>query len=58
MDLWAQIGIAHLAIKILFTCAVTTDTGKFNEVQQLVTNFDKMNPADIIPYGIVNNFCK
>jgi len=56
MDLWAQIGIAHLAIKILFTCTLTTDIGKFNEVQQLVTNFDKIPPTDIIPYGIVNNF--
>jgi len=37
-------------------CAVTTDIGKFNKVQQLVTNFDKINTTDIIPYGIVNNF--
>ncbi|EZA60897.1 SET and MYND domain-containing protein [Ooceraea biroi] len=52
MDLWAQIGIAHLALKILFMCVITIDSEQFNEVQKLVSNFDEIAPTDVISYGI------
>lgn len=57
MGLWSQIGIAHLAIKMLFKCATATDEdlSRLNEVQELVTNFSKLPPYDIISYGIVSN---
>ncbi|XP_033229555.1 SET and MYND domain-containing protein 4-like [Belonocnema kinseyi] len=52
MGVWQQIGIAHLAMKLLLNCATTQDTDKFNQVQSLVTNIDKLMPEDLIVYGI------
>lgn len=52
MGLWQEIGVAYLALKVLFKCATTTD--RFNEVQQLVTNLDKLTTTDVISYGIVS----
>ncbi|KAG7205129.1 hypothetical protein KM043_005500 [Ampulex compressa] len=52
MGLWKEIGIAHLALKVLLMCTTTTDRTKFNEVQKLVTNFDKVTRGDLIAYGI------
>ncbi|XP_051169953.1 SET and MYND domain-containing protein 4-like [Leptopilina boulardi] len=52
MGVWQQIGIAHLAMKLLLNCATTQDVDKFNQVQSLVTNIDKLMPEDLIVYGI------
>lgn len=52
MGLWQQIGIAYLAVRMLFKC--TTDDNRLNEVQELVTNFSKLQPCDVISYGIVS----
>ncbi|XP_076660150.1 protein-lysine N-methyltransferase SMYD4 isoform X2 [Halictus rubicundus] len=52
MGLWKEIGIGHLALKVLLTCTTTTDTIKFNEIQNLITNFDKESIEDLIVYGI------
>lgn len=52
MELWKEIGIGHLALKVLFTCSTMTDEIKFNEVQNLVTNFDKLSMDDLTVYGI------
>ena len=54
MGVWQQIGIAHLAMKLLLNCATTQDHDKFNQVQSLVTNIDKLMPEDLIVYGIVS----
>lgn len=53
MKLWKEIGIGHLALKVLLTCTTTTDKVKFNEMQNLVTNFDKLSMDDLRIYGIV-----
>ena len=53
MELWKEIGIGHLALKVLLTCTTTTDKVKFNEMQNLVTNFDKLSMDDLRIYGIV-----
>lgn len=55
MGLWPQIGIAYLAVRMLFKCTTATDDSKLNEVQELVTNFSKLQPCDVISYGIVSN---
>ncbi|CAL1689834.1 unnamed protein product [Lasius platythorax] len=52
MGLLRQVGITHLALKLLCVCTTTTNNERFNDVQQLVTNFNKLAPADIISYGI------
>ncbi|CAK9800854.1 SET and MYND domain-containing protein 4 [Anthophora plagiata] len=52
MELWKEIGIGYLALKVLLTCATTTDITKFNEIQNLVTNFDKVSMDDLTVYGI------
>ncbi|XP_018306550.1 SET and MYND domain-containing protein 4 isoform X2 [Mycetomoellerius zeteki] len=52
MGLWAEIGIAYLAIRMLFKCTTATDDNRLNEVQKLVTNFSKLSPDDVISYGI------
>lgn len=54
MGLWPQIGIAYLAIRMLFKCTTATDDNRLNEVQKLVTNFSKLQPCDVISYGIVS----
>lgn len=53
MELWKEIGIGHLALKVLLTCSTMTDEIKFNEIQNLVTNFDKLSMGDLTVYGIV-----
>ncbi|EFN62504.1 SET and MYND domain-containing protein 4 [Camponotus floridanus] len=53
MGLLRQIGITHLALKLLCVCATTTNNEKFNDVQQLVTNFNKLTPEDAFSYGIL-----
>ncbi|KYM99194.1 SET and MYND domain-containing protein 4 [Cyphomyrmex costatus] len=52
MGLWAEIGIAYLAVRMLFKCTTATDDNRLNEVQKLVTNFSKLPPDDVISYGI------
>lgn len=52
MGLWSQIGIAYLAIRMLFKCTTATDDNRLNEVQELITNFSKLQPYDVISYGI------
>ncbi|XP_043788227.1 SET and MYND domain-containing protein 4-like isoform X3 [Apis laboriosa] len=52
MNLWKEIGIGHLALKVLLTCSTITDKIKFNEMQNLVTNFDKLSMDDLTIYGI------
>ncbi|XP_076300983.1 protein-lysine N-methyltransferase SMYD4-like [Lasioglossum baleicum] len=52
MGLWKEIGIGHLALKVLLACTTTTDTIKFNEIQNLITNFDKVPIEELIVYGI------
>ncbi|XP_072746541.1 SET and MYND domain-containing protein 4 [Anoplolepis gracilipes] len=52
MGLLRQVGITHLALKLLCVCATTANKEKFNDVQQLVTNFNKLAPGDVISYGI------
>lgn len=58
MNLWKEIGIGHLALKVLLTCSTITDKIKFNEMQNLVTNFDKLSMDDLTIYGIVCIFLK
>ncbi|XP_078040998.1 protein-lysine N-methyltransferase SMYD4 isoform X2 [Augochlora pura] len=52
MDIWKEIGIGHLALRVLLTCTTTTDTIKLDEVNNLVTNFDKASIEALIVYGI------
>ncbi|XP_076384434.1 protein-lysine N-methyltransferase SMYD4 isoform X2 [Megalopta genalis] len=52
MDIWKEIGIGHLALKVLLTCTTTTDTIEVNEIQNLVTHFDEVPIEDLIVYGI------
>ncbi|EFN83374.1 SET and MYND domain-containing protein 4 [Harpegnathos saltator] len=52
MRLWQQIGVAHLGLKTLLKCTMTTDNSMFNRVQQLVTGFDNLSANDLIVYGI------
>ncbi|KAK0181455.1 hypothetical protein PV327_003741 [Microctonus hyperodae] len=52
MSIWKQIGIAHLALKVFFSSIETHDNTKFNEVQKLVTNIDKLSTDDLIIYSI------
>ncbi|KZC08204.1 PREDICTED: SET and MYND domain-containing protein 4 [Dufourea novaeangliae] len=52
MDLWKEIGIGHLALKVFLTCTTTMDRIKFNEMQNLVTNFNKLSMDDLTVYGI------
>ncbi|KAK2583765.1 hypothetical protein KPH14_009675 [Odynerus spinipes] len=52
MSLWQQNGIARLALKVFLMCASTTDINRFNEVQKLITNFDKLPLKDLVAYGI------
>ncbi|XP_012254183.2 SET and MYND domain-containing protein 4-like [Athalia rosae] len=47
-----QIGIAHLSLKVLLNAATTQDSNRFNEVQKLVTNIDKLTTEDLLVYGI------
>lgn len=55
MGIWKQIGIAHLAIKVLLVSGTTEDTRKFNEVQKLVTNIELLGDDDLMVYSIVSN---
>ncbi|CAK9830542.1 SET and MYND domain-containing protein 4 [Anthophora retusa] len=52
MKLWKEIGIGYLALKVLLTCTTTIDVIKFNEIQNLVTNFDKVSMDNLTVYGI------
>ncbi|XP_043683945.1 SET and MYND domain-containing protein 4-like [Vespula pensylvanica] len=52
MGLWQQNGIARLALKVFLMCSTTSDRNRFNEVQKLITNFDKLSLKDLIAYGI------
>ncbi|XP_063982204.1 SET and MYND domain-containing protein 4-like [Diachasmimorpha longicaudata] len=52
MGIWRQIGIAHLAVKVLLASSTTKDIEKFNEVQKLVTNIEKLSDDDLMVYSI------
>ncbi|OAD52317.1 SET and MYND domain-containing protein 4 [Eufriesea mexicana] len=52
MELWKNIGLAHLALKVLLTCSTTKDEIKFNDIQNLDTPFDKLPAESLILYGI------
>ncbi|XP_046603722.1 SET and MYND domain-containing protein 4-like [Neodiprion virginianus] len=52
MRMGQQIGIAHLSLKVLLVGSTTEDKERFNEVQKLVTNIDKVSPDDLLVYGI------
>lgn len=52
-EIWKQIGIAHLALKSLLISVETDDITRFNDVEELVTNIDKLNPEDLILYSVV-----
>lgn len=54
MGMGQQIGIAHLSLKVLLNSATTEDTKRFDEVQKLVTNIDKIPTKDLLVYGIVS----
>lgn len=54
MNLWQQIGVAHLGLKTLLKCTTTTDSNMFNSIQQLVTGFNNLSTNDLIIYGIVS----
>lgn len=54
MNLWREIGIGHLALKCLLICVTTTNTVKFNDMQNLLTNFNKVPIEDLILYGTVS----
>ncbi|XP_053596110.1 SET and MYND domain-containing protein 4 [Microplitis demolitor] len=51
-EIWKQIGIAHLALKSLLISVETDDITRFNDVEELVTNIDKLNPEDLILYSV------
>lgn len=54
MGLSQQIGIADLALKVFLTCSTTLDNERFNEVQKLVTNIEKLSAEDLLVYSIVS----
>lgn len=56
MGIWRQIGIAHLALKVLLISVTTTEILQFNKVQKLVTNIDKLPEDDLMVYSIVRFF--
>ncbi|CAG5100453.1 Similar to SMYD4: SET and MYND domain-containing protein 4 (Homo sapiens) [Cotesia congregata] len=51
-EIWKQIGIAHLALKSLLISVETDDVTRFNDVEELVTNIDKLNSEDLIMYSV------
>ncbi|XP_076297825.1 protein-lysine N-methyltransferase SMYD4-like isoform X2 [Lasioglossum baleicum] len=51
MGLWDWGG--QLALKVLLVCTTTMDTIKFNEIQNLVTHFDKQSIEELITYGCI-----
>lgn len=50
-----KIGIAHLSLKVLLAASTTEDRDRFNAVQRLVTNIDKISVDDLLVYGIVSS---
>ncbi|OXU21510.1 hypothetical protein TSAR_009791 [Trichomalopsis sarcophagae] len=52
IGIWDQIGIAHLTVRTFLNCCYTDDTKKFNEIQRLVTNIDKIATQDMFVYGV------
>ncbi|XP_012153884.1 protein-lysine N-methyltransferase SMYD4 isoform X2 [Megachile rotundata] len=52
MRLWGQVGITHLASKVLFNCSTMSDKIRFNQLQNLVSHFDKIPDADLRVNGI------
>lgn len=55
MGIWRQIGIAHLALKVLLISVSTTEIFRFNQVQKLVTNIDKQSDDDLMVYSVVSS---
>lgn len=52
MHLWEKVGIAHLASKVLFNCSTMADKIRFNQMQNLVSHFDKISNSDFRMNGI------
>ncbi|KAG8035770.1 hypothetical protein G9C98_001426 [Cotesia typhae] len=52
-EIWKQIGIAHLALKSLLISVEMDDVTRFNDVEELVTNIDKLNSEDLIMYSVL-----
>ncbi|XP_011502335.1 PREDICTED: SET and MYND domain-containing protein 4-like [Ceratosolen solmsi marchali] len=52
IGIWDQIGIAHLTIRTFLNCCYTDNKKKFNEIQQLITNIDKISTQDMFIYGV------
>ncbi|XP_015595002.1 SET and MYND domain-containing protein 4 isoform X2 [Cephus cinctus] len=52
MNLRQQIGIAHLGLKVLLTNISTDEIDRFNEMQNLVTNIEKLAWEDLLVYSI------
>ena len=54
IGIWDQIGIAHLTVRTFLNCSYIDDKTKFNEIQRLVTNIDKIATQDMFIYGVVS----
>ncbi|XP_014236849.1 SET and MYND domain-containing protein 4-like [Trichogramma pretiosum] len=52
IDLWNQIGIAHLTVRTFLKCCAESDMNKFNTIHHLVTNIDKIGTNDMYVYGV------
>lgn len=51
IGLWREIGIGHLALKVLLVCTTTADRARFNDMQNLRMNFSKRSINDLTSYG-------
>ncbi|XP_076298565.1 protein-lysine N-methyltransferase SMYD4-like isoform X2 [Lasioglossum baleicum] len=54
MGLLKECWTGQLAVKLLLVCTTTTDTIKFNEMQNLITNFDKVPLEDLIMHCLTS----
>ncbi|KYN41167.1 SET and MYND domain-containing protein 4 [Trachymyrmex septentrionalis] len=57
MGLWAEIGIAYLAVRMLFKCTTATDDNRLNEVQKHVLQLISNGHAITKIKAVVNNTC-
>ncbi|XP_076297828.1 protein-lysine N-methyltransferase SMYD4-like [Lasioglossum baleicum] len=51
MGIWEEKVVPKLALKVLLVCTTTTDAIKFNEMQNLITHFDKIPKEKLISAG-------
>ncbi|XP_076298611.1 protein-lysine N-methyltransferase SMYD4-like isoform X2 [Lasioglossum baleicum] len=51
MGLWKDMWQAQLALKAFLVCTTSKDANKFNEMQKLITNFDRVPVKQMAEFG-------